>query len=155
MLLVYRKHFPYEDYDEWLFGESGLWNGTTRHPEILVIHLGLHTCVHAWHSPENQNTTMIAQHKRDLKTLMKAVRTAVDRTPPHMPRTQVLHSINVNGEHYAHLLGRLPSIGMLLLTALVRIPATIPQGHLLELTVILAVVFLSVTGDYPVSRSGG
>jgi hypothetical protein len=58
-----------------------------------VIHLGLHTCVHAWHSPENQNTTMIAQHKRDLKTLMKAVRTAVDRTPPHTPRTQVVDRI--------------------------------------------------------------
>jgi hypothetical protein len=86
----HRKHFPYEDYDEWLFGETGLWNGRDRHPEVLVIHLGLHTCVHSWHSPESQNTTMIAQHKRDLKTLMKAVRTAVDRTPPHMPRTTVI-----------------------------------------------------------------
>lgn len=57
---------------------------------MLVIHLGLHTCVHAWHSPQSQNTTMIAQHKRDLKTLMQAVRTAVDRTPPHMPRTTVI-----------------------------------------------------------------
>ena len=33
---------------------------------------------------------MIEKHKQDLKTLMKAVRTAIDRTPPHMPRTQVI-----------------------------------------------------------------
>jgi hypothetical protein len=86
----HRKHFPYEDYDEWLFGGTGLWNGRDRHPEILVIETGLHTCVHAWRSSTLQNVTMIAQHKRDLKTLMKAVRTAVDRTPAHMPRTTVI-----------------------------------------------------------------
>lgn len=55
-----------------------------------MIHLGLHTCVHAWHSPESQNNTMIENHKRDLKTLMKAVRTAIDRTPPSIPRTTVI-----------------------------------------------------------------
>jgi hypothetical protein len=85
-----RKHFPYEDYDQWLYGGSGLWNSTTRHPDVLVIQIGLHTCVHAWHSPTFQNDTMIAQHKRDVKALMKHVREAVDRTPASMPRTKVI-----------------------------------------------------------------
>ena len=93
-LIPNRKHFPYEDYDEWLFGNQGLWNGTSRHPEVLVLHIGLHTCVHAHNSPTssvaNPNNTMIANHKRDIKTLMKAVRAAVDRTPPSMPRTRVI-----------------------------------------------------------------
>jgi hypothetical protein len=133
MLLVYRKHFPYEDYDEWLFGESGLWNGTTRHPEILVIHLGLHTCVHAWHSPENQNTTMIAQHKRDLKTLMKAVRTAVDRTPPHMPRTQVLDCILCAVDVVHNSRPRQPRTS--------SVAGNVSAGHQLVLTVLLDVLF--------------
>ena len=33
---------------------------------------------------------MIATHKRDIKTLMKAVRAAIDRTPASMPRTKVI-----------------------------------------------------------------
>lgn len=33
---------------------------------------------------------MIATHKADIKTLMKAVRTAIDRTPDSMPRTKVI-----------------------------------------------------------------
>jgi hypothetical protein len=57
---------------------------------VLILETGLHTCVHAWRSATMQNTSMIAQHKRDLKTLMKAVRTAVDRVPSHLPRTTVI-----------------------------------------------------------------
>ena len=85
-----RKHFPWEDYDEWLFGETGLWNGETRHPDVLVLHLGLHTCVHAWHSPQMQNNTMIEQHKNGLRILMENVRKAIDRNHSHMPRTKVI-----------------------------------------------------------------
>ena len=87
---IYRKHFPYEDYDQWLFGDGGLWNGTSRHPEVLVLHIGLHTCVHSWGTPTFQNNSMIRQHKQDIKTLMKAVRTAIDRTPSTLPRTRVI-----------------------------------------------------------------
>ena len=33
------KHFSYEDYDEWLFGEDGKWGNDTsvRAPDILIF----------------------------------------------------------------------------------------------------------------------
>mmetsp|Transcript_22325 Transcript_22325/g.37347 ORF Transcript_22325/g.37347 Transcript_22325/m.37347 type:complete len:394 (+) Transcript_22325:92-1273(+) len=92
------KHFPYEDYDQWLFGESGFWNGTARFPEVLVIHTGLHTCVHSWFSPTASNHSMIRKHKEDLKPMMKLIRTAIDRTPAHLPRTRVI--IQLPGRAY-------------------------------------------------------
>jgi hypothetical protein len=51
-LLTYDwKHFPLEDYDEWMWGPKGPWgqeNKEDRRPDILVISgLGLHTCWHA------------------------------------------------------------------------------------------------------------
>lgn len=55
-----------------------------------MLHIGLHTCNHAWESPTVQNNTMIAAHKQDTKTLMKAVRSAIERTPASMARTQVI-----------------------------------------------------------------
>ncbi|KAJ1431794.1 hypothetical protein B484DRAFT_39500 [Ochromonadaceae sp. CCMP2298] len=79
------KHFPYEDYDEWIFGESGLWSGE-RHPEVLVVQTGLHTCSHALQ--DEHNHTMIQQHKDDLSVLMGAIRKAVDRPSP--TRTTVI-----------------------------------------------------------------
>ena len=32
------KHFPWEDYDEWLFSENGKWSNNTaeRRPDVLV-----------------------------------------------------------------------------------------------------------------------
>jgi hypothetical protein len=62
-----------------LFGVGGLWNGTARAPDVLVLNLGLHTCFHSVDGLRSQNTTLVAQHKKDLKTLMRAIRTAVDR----------------------------------------------------------------------------
>jgi len=40
------QHFSYEDYDEWIFGETGRWSNDTsvRVPDILNIEVGLHTC---------------------------------------------------------------------------------------------------------------
>lgn len=102
------KHFPYEDYDEWLWGSRGLWrsdagtssenkegstqgNDEQRFPDIVVVQVGLHTCFHAWaEEPAPLNTTMIRQHGQDLKKMMKAIRTAIDRTPKHLPRTTVI-----------------------------------------------------------------
>ena len=85
------KHFPYEDYDEWIFGPQGLWgsgastnNGTDRRPDILNIQVGLHTCFHAFNPGTGAvNHTFVQWHTRDLPRLMRAVRTAVDlpRTP--------------------------------------------------------------------------
>jgi hypothetical protein len=54
------KHFTYEDYDEWLWSEQGVWNGnySTRRPDILTVHVGLHTCFHAYtDSPRGQVVT--------------------------------------------------------------------------------------------------
>mmetsp|Transcript_27178 Transcript_27178/g.45830 ORF Transcript_27178/g.45830 Transcript_27178/m.45830 type:complete len:438 (+) Transcript_27178:61-1374(+) len=83
------KHFPYEDYDEWMWGPNGPWIGGfpgegVRRPDILTIQLGMHSC---WHSnPEAHyskhltavNTSMVEQHLRDVVTLMQAIRRAID-----------------------------------------------------------------------------
>jgi len=39
MLTFDWKHFSYEEYDDWLFGENGRWGNdtTTRAPDILII----------------------------------------------------------------------------------------------------------------------
>lgn len=83
------KHFPFEDYDEYLWSESGPWiagfsGEGQRRPDLLTIQTGMHTC---WHAiPEglysrHLNTTneaMIDNHIRDLLKLFKSVRTALD-----------------------------------------------------------------------------
>ena len=83
------KHFPYEDYDEYLWGDQGPWvNGFggegERRPEILTLQMGLHSC---WHThPEGLystelkevNQSMVNRHLADIPKLMAAVRRAVD-----------------------------------------------------------------------------
>jgi hypothetical protein len=79
------KHFPYEDYDEWLFGPEGKWSldPKERRPDILVIQTGLHTCFHAYvdglSDPKRNNNTMVDNHIRDLPRLMEAVKNATER----------------------------------------------------------------------------
>jgi hypothetical protein len=90
-IFFYRKHFPYEDYDEWLFGEEGLWQSNSTvfsFPEILVVHVGLHTCIHAL--AHSKNETMVIQHEEAVPIMMKAVYAAIRRTPNELPRTQVI-----------------------------------------------------------------
>jgi hypothetical protein len=84
------KHFPYEDYDNWIWGEKGPWVagavGEDRVPDILTVQFGLHSC---WHShPEGLysmelngviNQTMINAHIADIPKLMKAIRLATSR----------------------------------------------------------------------------
>ncbi len=92
MVVAFRKHFPYEDYDEYLFGNDGLWkvdSGQDSYPDVLVIHVGLHTCVHAW-SPQAMNTSMISKHTYDVVPMLQAVRNAIDRVPKHLPKTTVI-----------------------------------------------------------------
>ena len=83
------KHFPYEDYDEWMWGIDGPWKKGfpgegSRRPDVLTIQFGLHTC---WHShPEGLyskrltevNETMLSQHISDIKKLMASIREAID-----------------------------------------------------------------------------
>ena len=59
----------------------GRWNGTTRAPDVLVVQVGLHTCVHSWFSSTSQNKSMIHKHKDDLKLLMNAINIAIHRYP--------------------------------------------------------------------------
>ena len=93
------KHFPYEDYDQWLFGENGPWNKkpAERRPDILTLQMGMHTC---WHSHtrnthvNNQqdfskvNHSMVDRHIAGIPHLMAAIRAAVDR--PGVNRTQMV-----------------------------------------------------------------
>jgi hypothetical protein len=74
------KHFPWEDYDEWLFGPDGHWGTDTskRRPDILTFQVGLHTCFHAYNNG-NMNETMIENHTNDLPILMKKIREAIER----------------------------------------------------------------------------
>ena len=83
------KHFPYEDYDEYLFGttgpfQSGFPGEGLRRPDILTVQLGMHSC---WHAiPEGLyskhlteiNQTMIDAHLNQIPILMKSIRTAID-----------------------------------------------------------------------------
>jgi len=87
------KHFPFEDYDEHVFGDKGPWHSNPiaagpdagRQPDVLTLQTGLHTCWHA--DPDGQyskhlkavNQTLIHAHIQQLETLYSAVRKAVDR----------------------------------------------------------------------------
>lgn len=86
------KHFPFEDYDEWLWGDSGPWiagfpGEGVRRPDLLTIQFGMHSCWHA--SPQGLhsqhlkefNSTMFANHEKDVWKLMAAVRAAIDKQP--------------------------------------------------------------------------
>ena len=49
------QHFPYEDYDEWMWGNYGPWGEFSKErrvPDVLVVGgLGLHSCKsHEFHS---------------------------------------------------------------------------------------------------------
>ena len=42
LFLLYRKHFPWEDYDEWLFGDDGKWGvNATERPDYLAIQVSI------------------------------------------------------------------------------------------------------------------
>jgi hypothetical protein len=48
--MLYRKHFPYEDYDEWLFGDTGKWaSSVDRVPDILGIQVGVSFSQQSYH----------------------------------------------------------------------------------------------------------
>lgn len=50
----------------------------SRHPDILVIQVGLHTCFHAF-AVKPTNTSMIEKHTNDISRLMDSVKNAVER----------------------------------------------------------------------------
>ncbi len=90
------KHFPYEDYDDYLFGNNGIFNANPkvkqdnpdagRKPDILTLQTGLHTCFHAYPNkhdtrlkPGYFNETMYKAHVKGLDKLFKTTREAVNR----------------------------------------------------------------------------
>jgi hypothetical protein len=100
------KHFPYEDYDEYLFGPDGPWvkgfsGEGTRTPEILTLQLGLHSC---WHSnPQGLyskeltevNETMVNDHLLGVYKLFGAVRKAIKKSG--MTKTVILVTSGFTG----------------------------------------------------------
>lgn len=92
------KHFPYEDYDDFVWGEKGPWNikQTERRPDILTIQAGMHSCWHA--HPEGlystnlkeANVSLVDRHIASFEKLMKAVRVAVNRPTNASSHTQVV-----------------------------------------------------------------
>jgi hypothetical protein len=83
------KHFPYEDYDHFMWSDQGPWiagfgGEGERRPDVLTIQFGMHSCWHA--SPEGLyskhlhevNSSMINQHLEDIVSLFAAVRRAID-----------------------------------------------------------------------------
>jgi hypothetical protein len=82
------KHFPYEDYDDWLWGESGPWGSKNtwendRNPDILVVQVGLHVCWHGYPAGfyskhlQSPNTSFVTDHFSNIDKLVKAVDKAV------------------------------------------------------------------------------
>lgn len=84
------KHFPYEDYDEYLFGPQGPFiagfaGEGIRRPDVLTLQMGMHSC---WHAiPEGHyskhlheaNASMIEAHLLAVPKLMKTVRQAIEQ----------------------------------------------------------------------------
>jgi hypothetical protein len=91
------KHFSYDDYDEWLFGEGGKWSNDTtiRAPDILTFEVGLHTCVHGY-----DNATTVKRHEDEVPLLMTAVHGAIQRHKTiYGKQTMVIVSTGGRGEY--------------------------------------------------------
>eukprot|EP01036_Dinobryon_divergens_P028403 gene28403-37340_t len=85
------KHFPFEDYDSWFWGNEGPWikgfgGEGERRPDMLTVQFGMHSCWHA--SPQGLysghlrevNSTMLESHLNQIPVLMASIRRAVDFT---------------------------------------------------------------------------
>jgi hypothetical protein len=88
------KHFPYEDYDDYVFGNNGIFNidpikagkDAGRKPDILTLQTGMHTCWHA--HPDGKysknlngifNQTMYDEHIEGIEKLFNLTRNAINR----------------------------------------------------------------------------
>eukprot|EP01039_Chlorochromonas_danica_P005123 gene5123-5629_t len=104
------KHFPYDDYDEYLWGVNGPWisgfpGEGVRRPDLLTVQFGLHSCWHA--SPQGFyskhlegvfNTSMYEKHTTDIWKLMGAIRQAIDHPPrDRLPRNHTTVIIVTSG----------------------------------------------------------
>jgi hypothetical protein len=108
------KIFPYVDYDEWLLGDSGMWNNdsTLRRPDILTFEIGLHTCLHSYDVKNRTfNATTVLRHESELPMFMKAVRVAIDRhNTTTGKKTVVIASTAGRGGNIDHQGGNLDNV---------------------------------------------
>jgi hypothetical protein len=82
------KHFVYEDYDDYLWGDDGLFRSdkSIRKPDLLIVQTGLHSCHHSHadgyskrYKPWVVNYTMISRHLSEIPKLVTSIRQAVNR----------------------------------------------------------------------------
>ena len=79
---MFRKHFPFEDYDQWLFGPQGLWHNdsTVARPDVLIVQTGLHSCAHAIPSTSSEiDQNMLLKHEKQIGRLIKMIGRATNR----------------------------------------------------------------------------
>ena len=86
MSLLYRKHTPYDEYDEWLFGTDGVWSTQAAHvPDYLIIQIGHSTCLPS-SDPEKSLTELqhseqtFETHVAEVDKLLDSIKTAVTRS---------------------------------------------------------------------------
>jgi hypothetical protein len=82
------KHFPYEDYDAYLWSEEGLFkpNSTERVPDIISVQFGMHTCWHGhpaglYDHLKEVNQSFIDRHVSGIPRLMREIKQAINRRP--------------------------------------------------------------------------
>lgn len=102
------KHFPYEDYDDYMWGAQGPWRSGwsgegTRRPDLLTVQFGMHSCWHA--SPQGLyskhlkqvNSSMLEAHEKDAWRLMGAMRAALDAQPKGSARNHTTVIVLTSG----------------------------------------------------------
>jgi hypothetical protein len=92
------KHFPWEDYDEYLFSnENGPFRaGFVNHPgapfirpTVFTIQYALHTCYHFYDNWLKEPKVSFAEkHREDVWKMMSKIREAVDAMPTGTTREQ-------------------------------------------------------------------
>lgn len=79
-ILNHRKHLPFDEYDQWLWGEQGPWSTTTpAPPDVLVVQLGTHICIHGVVPGKDVNEELVKEQEAKIPLLMQAIKEAVGR----------------------------------------------------------------------------
>jgi len=125
----YRKHAPYDDYDEWLFGETGIWGSDLPEgqqvPDVLVIQVGYSTCLPSA-DPNLEETqlqhseSLFEEHKVQINTLFSAIKQALSRSTssatPGKKTTVIISTAprsrvrNVQAEHCTYKMNRIVAL---------------------------------------------
>jgi hypothetical protein len=83
----YRKHAPYDEYDQWLLGPEGPWRegGTGPRPDVLVVQIGHSTCLPSFDTVKSQTELQHGDetfnaHAAQVDVLLDAIKAAIART---------------------------------------------------------------------------